>query len=287
MPSRQSPTIRRRRLGLTLRRLRDAAGVTIEQVATVLECSDSKVSRIETGQVGVSPRDVRDMLEFYGVSGDQLDLLVQLARDAREKNWWDQEHGKVRFATLVGFQDASSSMRTYQQYLIPGLLQTEDYARLILRETVDPEEFKRAVRFRMARQALLFEPDAPAIIVILDEAVFCRSMGGPEVMRGQLDYLSEMAQRPNVTLQVLPFAAGPHPAVDGGFEIITFPDPLDPDVVYIEHATSDIYLEDTVAVGKYISIFDRVQGKALSPEASVLFIAQGKGSLERYCLRGV
>jgi transcriptional regulator with XRE-family HTH domain len=276
VPSRQSPTVRRRRLGIELRRLREAAGLTIEDVAKVLDVSDSKISRIETASVGASWRDVRDILDVYRVTGPERDGLIQLARDARQKGWWHQAYGDLPIAALVGLEDAAATIRTYQPLLVPGLLQTEEYASFVLRAIFPdrPGEADRRTEFRMARQALLTQMDPPQFWAVLDEAVLRRHVGGRHILRRQLEHLRSMASRPNITVQVLPFESGEHAAMDGGFAIVEFPESVDPDFVYLEHTTSDLYIEEAQAVRRYSLLFDRLLERSLSEAATKRLLAR-------------
>ncbi|GGQ46098.1 helix-turn-helix domain-containing protein [Couchioplanes azureus] len=270
MNPRRSPTIRRRRLGAELRRYRDAAGVTIEVVADRLGCSPSKVSRIETGHTSATPRDVKDMLDIYGINGAESDELVQIAREARQKGWW-HPFSTVLTGAYVGLEAAAKSIRAYEQQVVPGLLQTDRYAIAMIRSARlgdTEQELEQRVRVRMARQALLIQDDPIDLWVVLDEAVLSRPVGGDEVMRDQLLRLAEMAELPNVTLQILPFAVGAHAGMDGTFAILDFPDAEDPNVVFAENATGGLFLEKTDELRKYNSIFDTIQATALSPEES-------------------
>ncbi len=271
---RRSPTVRRRRLGIELRRLRDDAGLTIEQVAGALECSDSKISRIETGQVGATPRDVRDMLQLYGVAGQRRDALLQSAREARQRDWW-QAYSDTLIVPLVGMEAAASSIRVYETLLVPGLFQTRQYAGTVIRTVrpdLRPEEVERWVEFRMARQSLLARDRPPALSAVLDEALLRRPVGGPAAMDEQLHHLARVAALPTVTLQVLPFAAGHHAGMSGAFTIFSFPEPDDPDVVYLEHTKSDLYLESEEEVRRYASAFDQLRAMALPPDDSVALV---------------
>jgi transcriptional regulator with XRE-family HTH domain len=272
----RSPTVRRRRLGAELRRLRESVGLTIEQVAQQLECSDSKISRIETGQVGATPRDVRDMLDIYGAMDQQRDGLVQLAREARQRGWWDRAYGDLPITALVDLENAAAFVRTYLGLLMPGLLQTEEYARTVLKAAypdMADSEVDRRVELRLMRQSRLTRDDPLTLRVILDEGVLHRLVGGRQVMRQQLERLVEASELPNVSLQVLPFNAGAHPAMDGDFTIVGFPEPTDPDVVYLEHSLSDLYLEDVTAIRRYSLLFDALSSMALSPKESVATLA--------------
>ena len=268
--------MRRRRLGAELRRLREAAGITIETVAQTLECSDSKISRIETGQVGATTRDVRDMLTLYGISDQRRDELVKLAREAREKGWW-REFGDVPGSSYASFDAAASSVHIYQALLVPGLLQTAGYARAVI-GAVTPEmpseEIERKVAFRMARQReRLAKVEPPALWVLLDEAVLHRPAGGRGVMREQFDRLVEVSAQPTVTLQVVPFAEGVHAGMDGAFTIFGFPHPDDPDVVYLEHPTRESVIETAEEVARYRQLFERLCKVALPPGDSTARLA--------------
>ena len=273
MAAEHSPTVRRRRLALELRRLREAARLTCEEVAEHLECSTSKVSRIETGRVSVSPRDVRDMLDLYGVSAQQGASLVQLARDSRQKGWWHAYSDTIQpqFATYIGLESAASEIRIYEVTLIPGLLQTEEYARTVIAAgTVggDHDGTERNVALRMARQPLLTGDDPPRLWAVLDEAALRRTVGGAGLMRLQLDHLLDLARLPNVAIQVIPFGAGAHPAMGRPFVILAFPERADPDVVYLEDLTSALYVEDVDEVDRYNMFFNHLRATALSFEDS-------------------
>lgn len=270
MNPRRSPTIRRRRLGAELRRYRDAAGVTIDVVADRLGCSPSKVSRIETGHTSATPRDVKDMLDIYGIDGVASEELVQIAREARQKGWW-HPFSTVLTGAYVGLEAAAKTIRAYEQQVIPGLLQTDKYAIAMIRAARlgdSDQEIEQRVRVRMARQALLIQDDPIDLWVVLDEAVVSRPVGGDGVMREQLRRLAEMADLPNVTLQILPFAAGAHAGMDGTFSILDFPDAEDPDVVFVENATGGLFLEKADELRKYNIIFESLQASALSREES-------------------
>jgi transcriptional regulator with XRE-family HTH domain len=266
-----SPTVRRRRLAAELRRLRERAQLTIEDVAEKLECSSSKISRIETGHVGVNPRDARELLRLYGVADDQREALVQLSREARKKGWW-HAYNEVFTGAFVGLEAEASSLRAYQALLVPGLLQTQDYMRAVIRAArpgATAAEVDKRVKARLARQQLLTDVDPPQYWTVVDEAVLCRSVGGPDVMHAQLNWLAERATLPHVTIQVLPFAAGAHAGMEGPFLILGFPEPADPDVVYVDNTTTGIYFEDPAEVLRYTLMFDHLRAAALSPDDSL------------------
>ena len=276
MTERRSPTIRRRRLGAELRRRREHAGITIETVAEQLECSASKVSRIETGHTSATPRDVRDMLRIYDVVGPESDELVQIAREARQKGWW-HPYSTVLTGAYVGLEAAAGSIRAYEQQVVPGLLQTEEYARAMIRAArpdFTAAQVDQRVRVRLERQSLLNQDDPIEFWVVLDEAVVSRPVGGEAVMRDQLKRLVTTAELPNVTLQVLPFEVGAHAGMDGTFTILSFPEAGDPDVVYAENATGGLFLEKNDELQKYIYIFDHIRAAAIRPDESIAHIAE-------------
>ncbi|MFJ6672674.1 helix-turn-helix domain-containing protein [Actinosynnema sp. NPDC091369] len=276
MPRGSSPTLRKRRLVSELRRLREAADLTIEDVAGRLECSASKISRIETGRVGVTPRDVRDMLSAYGADRATLDELVQLARDARRRAWWD-EFGDIAPGRYVGFEADADRVRTYQGLMVPGLLQSEAYTRALIRAVLPdaaPAEVDRRVELRKARQALLVEDDPLSLHAVVDEAALRRLVGGREVMAEQLTRLNEVGELPNITLQVVPFEAGGHAAMDGPFVILSFPEQSDPAVVYIESPKGDVYWEQPSDVARYSDMFARLSADSLDPAASSALIGR-------------
>jgi transcriptional regulator with XRE-family HTH domain len=265
--ARRSPTVRRRRLGLELRALRDQASLTIEQVAKSLECSVSKVSRIETGHVRPTPRDVRDMLAMYDVGGERSEQLIQLARDARLTGWWeDFGDSAVRIAQLVGLETEAAEICEFQVLLVPGLLQTANYARAIfhaLAPELDNDEVEHRVKFRLARQELLGQQQPPRLEVVLDEAVLRRPVGGADVMREQVTYLVERAAQPNISVRVLPFDQGAHAWMAGSFTILRFEEALNPDVVYVEAEERDLYLDEPERIALYVESFRLLRKNAV------------------------
>jgi transcriptional regulator with XRE-family HTH domain len=275
MTSRHSPTVRGRRLGLELRRLRQAANLTIEAVADEMACSISKISRIETGHTGVTPRDVRRMLNLYDVDGDRAEDLVQVAREAKQKGWWHL-YGQVLTGAYVGLEASARSIRGYESQTLPGLFQTERYAREMIRAArhdIDSDEIERRVHVRMARQSLLNQEDPVRIWVVQDEAALCRVVGGTIVMREQFDHLCNLAERPTVTLQVLPFSAGAHAGMDGAFAILGYDTSPQEDLVFATNAAGGLFLEKPEELHRYGLIFDHLRAKALEPEESIAFLA--------------
>lgn len=280
MPENQSPTVRRRRLGVELRRLREAAGLHIEQVAKELECSNSKVSRIETGKGLPRLRDVRDMLDMYEVTDDaQREVLLTITREAQQKGWWTDYEDvlRPRFETYIGLEAEAASLRSYHTHLVHGLLQTEDYARAVIRAgrpADSPDDLERLVAVRMRRQELLTRDRPLELWAVIDEAVLRRPIGGRAVMRAQLQRLIEAAPLLNVTLQVLPFPQGAHAGLDGTFSVIEFPEQADTDVVYVDSGAGNIYLEKARDVRRYTLRFDHLRAAGLAPEESVAFISE-------------
>jgi transcriptional regulator with XRE-family HTH domain len=263
-------TVPQRRLARVLRRLREDANLTIEQVAEKLDLSQSTVSRMETAQVGVRPNDLRPLLDLYGVGGAQRDELLKLARERRQQAWWNR-YKDLQSVALASLERGTSSILQWSALLVPGLLQTEAYTRAILGDRL-PErspDIERRVEFRLKRQELLSDPQAPQFRVILDEAILKRPIGGPSLMWRQLQHLVDEASKPNITLQVLPFGAGMHGGLDGEFTILQYPDPADPDVVYLETAAGQRYDESGDVARRYNLIFDRLREAALKPEESV------------------
>jgi transcriptional regulator with XRE-family HTH domain len=279
MSDAQSPTVRRRRLGMELRRLREASGLMIEDVAKHLECSMSRVSRIETGKSVARIRDVRDMLDLYEVGDEaQREQLLTLAKDAQQRGWWTEYESVLSAGldTYVGLEASAASLRTFQTHLVPGLLQTEEYARALIkvgRPTESPANIDRMISLRQRRQAMLADAGTLELWAVLDEAVLRRPIGGVTVMRAQLARLLEADELPSVTIQVLPFARGAHPGLGGAFTIIGFPDPTDLDVVYVDSPAGNIFLEKDRDVRRHTTWFDHLRAAALPPDESTDFIA--------------
>jgi transcriptional regulator with XRE-family HTH domain len=277
VPVVQSPTVRRRRLGQELRQLREAAGLTIEEVAKRLEVSPAKISRIETGRVGVRPRDVSDLLVQYDIQGTHRDNLLTLTREARQQGWWHSYSDVLsdKIEVWAELEIEAKTIRVYEVQLIPGLLQTSEYARAVLRahyrSEQSTEQIEQRVKFRMARQQLAIEQNNTPIWAVLDEAVLRRQMGPPETMQSQYRRLLEFSEEYNITIQVLPFDAAVYSGVPVGFWIMQLSEP-DPQVVVIEHRGGVLYLERPDEVGAYIDVFDRIRATAKGPEESISFI---------------
>lgn len=276
MTTRASPTVRRRRLGIELRRLREQSGITIETVADRSGFSSSKVSRIETGHIGASPRDVREMLAIYGVHGTDADDLVQVARDARGKGWWHL-YGPILTGAFVGLEAEATAIKAYEAQLVPGLLQTPMYAEQVIRAAkrdIGAEELARRVELRMKRQSLLIQDEPLELWIMLDEAAVHRVVGSAATMRDQLRHLVSTMGLPNVTVQVLPFSAGAHAGMDGNFTVLEYADAPELDVVFAENAAGGLFLEKEDEIRRYREIFGDLRSSALSPGASAELLAE-------------
>ncbi|MET7810564.1 helix-turn-helix transcriptional regulator [Streptomyces sp. NPDC005395] len=276
------PVVRRRKLGAELRALRTSAGITSGEAARLVGWHQSKVSRIETGTSGAKPADVRLLLDVYGVDDEQLrGLLVMLARSedaAGRYHWWHAYRGVLppTYRDFISLESQASAMRTLETTVVPGLLQTPEYARAVTRAAVEglPEErLDTLVEVRLARQDVLRAQPPLTLSAVLDEAVLRREVGGPEVMARQLARLVEAARLPHVRLQVLPFAAGAHIGVTGPFVIFSFSSTSDLDVVVLDHLTSSLHLERKEDLEAYTEAFNALLIHALSPEDSLDFIA--------------
>lgn len=277
MPEVRSPTLRRRELGARLRSLRLNQGLTVEQVAEQLLCSPSKVSRMETGQRGATLRDVRDLCRIYGVTDQaQITHLMDLSREGKQQAWW-QSHELDYFATYVGLEAAATSLCYYQSSIVPGLLQTVDYARAMykggLPAEFTPERSDELIKVRLRRQQVLTREQPLQLLTVFDEAVLRRVVGGTEVMSAQLQRLIEAANMPNVTLQVIPYNAGAHPAMDNMFNILEFGD-VAPSVVYVEGLMGWLYIEREHEVARYQQIFDYLCTIALDPQETIDFMSE-------------
>lgn len=273
------PTVRRRRLGSELRRLREARSIKLEEVAERLGLAPSTLSRIETGKAPTRSAYLSSMLEFYGVTDPaQRQMLTEMAREGHRKGWWAvwEDVLPTGFNIYVGLEAEAASLRVYEAQVVHGLLQTEDYARAVMstcRRRETPEEIDRLVSLRMQRQDVLYRADPLELWIILDEAVVRRSMGPPDVMRDQLFKLCEASQLPNVTLQVLEFSSGLHPALNGPFVIIEFPERFDPDVVFWEGIGGQGYVEEREReVKARTEAFDLLRATALPPSDSAELI---------------
>ncbi|WP_416982642.1 helix-turn-helix domain-containing protein [Streptomyces sp. T028] len=272
MTSNVNPTVRRRRLGQELRRLREEKGMTAEQVAERLLVSQSKISRLENGRRSISQRDVRDLCGVYEVEDQRMvESLMEMAKDSRQQGWW-HAFGDIPYSVYIGLETDAESLRVYEPQTVTGLLQTRAYAEAIIRGALPerPEaEVDKRVQVRLRRQERITTGDGPLRLwVVLDEAALRRVVGSRLVMREQLEYLAEMSRLPHVTVQVLPFEVGAHPGLNGQYTILEFADASDSSVVYIEGVTSDLYLEKAYDVQQYSVMYEHLRAQALNVEHS-------------------
>jgi transcriptional regulator with XRE-family HTH domain len=267
-----NPTVRRRRLGQELRRLRELKGMTAEEVAERLLVSQSKISRLENGRRSISQRDVRDLCGVYEVEDHRIvDSLMQMAKDSRQQGWW-HSFGDIPYSVYIGLETDAASLRVYDPQVVPGLLQTRQYAEALiagaLPETAQADIDKR-VQVRMRRQERISAAENPLRLwTVLDEAALRRIVGNRTLMRDQLEHLVEQSRLPHVTVQVIPFDMGAHPGLNGQYAILEFPDAADSSVVYIEGVTSDLYLEKANDVQKYSVMYEHLRAQALNVEQS-------------------
>jgi transcriptional regulator with XRE-family HTH domain len=272
--ARSGPTVLRIALGTQLRRLREASNLTTAQAAEAIRATHSKISRLERGRTPARQRDVADLLSLYGVTDEaEREQLLVLTRQASAPGWWQQYSDILpRWLELyIGLERAASVIRTYEVQFVHGLMQTEDYARaviLISNAHLPAEEIDRRVSLRMQRQQLLTQPGAPELWAVLDEAALRRPPGGPRVMHAQLEHLMQLTDLPNVTLQIVPFRAGPPAAAVGAFTILRFPEPDLPDLVYLEQLSSALYLDQPDDVTGYLAVMNRLCVQAETGAAS-------------------
>ncbi|MDT3398465.1 helix-turn-helix transcriptional regulator [Streptomyces sp. B1866] len=277
MTSTVGPTVRRRRLGQELRRLRQEKGMTAEQVAEELMVSQSKISRLENGRRSISARDVRDLCRAYGVEDKALvESLMQMAKDSRQQGWWNA-FADVPYSVYIGFETDAASLRVYEPQVLPGLLQTPEYADAVIRGALPEapaDQIDQRVQVRMKRQERVTDPLSPLRLwAVVDEAAMRRVVGGHRVMSEQLEYLVHMSREPHVIVQALPFDMGSHPGMSGQFAILEFSDESDTSVVYLEGVTSDLYLEKLSDVQSYSMMYEHLRAQALNVEQSRQFIS--------------
>jgi len=272
---RGGPTVRRMLLGAQLRRLRTEAGISREDAGEAVRASAWKIHRLENGQVGYKERDVTDLLTRYGVADPvEIATFISMAREANMPGWWNPYSDVLPqwFRAYVDLEAAAAQIRTYEGQLVPGLLQTAEYMRTVMRGALlddTAEEVERRVVTRLTRQQLLTHDDGPRLWAVVDEAALRRPVGGSQVMRGQLERLTDATRLASVTLQVLPLTAGVHPAMTGAFSILRFADQELPDVVYVEHLTNALYLDKRGDVNQYLHVIDRISMRAAPPAKTV------------------
>ncbi|MFC9942448.1 helix-turn-helix domain-containing protein [Streptomyces pratensis] len=277
MPTNVNPTVRRRRLGQELRRLREIKGMTAEEVAERLLVSQSKISRLENGRRSISQRDVRDLCGVYEVQDHRVvDSLMQMAKDSRQQGWW-HAFGDIPYSVYIGLETDAESLRVYEPQVVPGLLQTRSYAEALINGALPeapPSDIEKRVNVRARRQDRVNAPEHPLRLwAVIDESALRRLVGGEQVMIEQLEHLIEQSQLPHVTVQVLPFEMGAHPGINGQYAILEFPDAADSSVVYIEGVTSDLYLEKANDVQRYSVMYEHLRAQALNVDQTRQFIS--------------
>ncbi len=272
MVANSNPTVRRRRLGAELRRLRQASGLKGSEAAKRLMVSQSKISHMENGNRAINPRDVRDLCALYGVTDQQvIDSLMQMARESGQQGWW-HAYGDVPQRVYIGLESDAASLHIYEPMVVPALLQTPAYAHAVIaRSAPQLTAVQTAARFRvlLRRQHRIFDPARRLRLwVVLDESVLGRVVGGPDVMREQLEHLNALGAEPHITVQLLPYTVGAHPGLSGQFSILRFADGPGGGVVCLERFTSDLFLEKPSDVQHYGVLYDHLQAEALDPDSS-------------------
>ncbi|MFC5744585.1 helix-turn-helix domain-containing protein [Actinomadura rugatobispora] len=279
MASRTSPTVRRRRLASEMRRLRKEAGKTREEAARFADIAPATVSRIEAATHAPKVADIMALCRFYGLDDERAEVLVTLARQSRQRGWWHQYSGSIPewFEVYVGLEEEAAEILTYESEAVPGLLQAEEYINsMLLADIQQPtkEEIDRQVSLRKKRQERLTSDDAPKLWAVLNEAVLRRTVGPPETMKEQLDHLIRLSRLNHINIVVLPYSAGAHPSMEGPCNVLRFPEPADPDVVYLQYRRGSIYLEDPSDVNAYVDLFDHLRSRALGPNESRILMEQ-------------
>lgn len=279
-----SPTARRRRLGIELRRLREREQLTLLQVAQRMKCSDAKISRIEAGKHSTHPRDVLGLLDIYGVADERTrEVLATLAKQSTQRGWWVTYGGAIPdwFEVYVGLESEATEIRTAETHLVPGLLQTEAYATALIRATqplAPAEELTRQVELRLARQRRLTEHGPVRLRVVLGEAVLRCRVGDGATMREQLGYLATLAERSNVELRVVRFTSPAYTAFGRPFVLLGFTEPTDPGLVYTEHRTGALYIDEPAQIASFALAFDHLVAAALSRKESARLLRETAAS---------
>jgi len=269
-----SPTVRQRELGLRLRELRTAKNLTVEMVAKELLCSPTKISRAETGVRRATLRDVRDLCRIYEVDPAESAELMELARDAYQPGWWTK-YDDLKINPLIGMEQSATAITSFCMYYIPGLLQSEDYARAIIKgiaPKIEEKILNSRVAARMERQKVLESPRLPRYRAVIDEAVLRRHVGGPDVMRDQLERILSLMRDDRITVQVIPYTVGAYGAQDSNFTYMEFGDSMLPDLVYVENLVTQLYMERPDEVGRYREAIDLLRDAALNPRDSAKLI---------------
>ncbi|GHB30325.1 helix-turn-helix domain-containing protein [Streptomyces chryseus] len=272
MAANNNPTVRRRRLGAELRRLRQASGLKGSEVAERLMVSQPKISHIENGNRAISPRDVRDLCAIYGVTDPQvINSLMRMARESGQQGWW-HAYKDIPQSVYIALETDATSLYTYESMVIPALLQTPAYADAVIGETIPQltaEQAATRLKVRLRRQHRIYDPVRPLRLwAVLDESALHRAVGSPDIMREQLEHLNALGTEPHITVRVLPYAAGAHPGMSGQFSILQFTDSPAADVVHLDRFTNDLYLDKPSDVQHYSMLYDHLQAQALAPYRS-------------------
>lgn len=274
-----SPTVRQRELGTRLRQLRNELGLTVEEVADKLLCSATKISRVETGARRPTLRDVRDLCSIYGVSELDTAELMDLARKAREQGWWNQ-YDDLKLDPYIGLEQEATSITCFSMYYVPALMQSEDYARAIIKgiaPKIEPRILQQRIEARLKRQQIFEQDNSPRYRVLMDEAVLRRRIGGASVMAAQLERILQFEQDGKATVQVIPFDVGAHAAQDSNFVLLEFDDPNPlPPVVFVEGLTNNFYHERKSDLDRYREAVEYLRDAALTPRDSVLRVADAR-----------
>jgi transcriptional regulator with XRE-family HTH domain len=273
------PTVRLRRLAAQLRQLREAAGLTQEDVAERTGKDRSTLYRLENAQQRPQRSTLIQLMDLYGVEPDKRAELLAVLRQAGELGWvrGHRSHLPEVYSDYISFESEASTISNYESLFIPGLLQTEDYTRAVIRGTLPhatEEQVENRVAARMERQAVLAKQNPARLWAIMDEAAVRRAVGGPEVMRRQLRRIAEAASQPNLTAQIIPYAAGAHPGMQGSFILLDFPDPADPSLIYMESLAGDLFLENSTDISRYIENFQHLRAAALRPDETIALLAE-------------
>ena len=276
-----SPTIRQRELGMRLREFRNAKGLTVEDVAKELLSSPSKISRAETGARRATLRDVRDLCQIYGVDAETSAELMKLAREARQTGWWTK-YDDLRITPLIGYEQAATAITCFGMYFVPALLQTEDYARAIIKRIapkIDEDILGQRVEARMMRQKLLYQPKPPKYRALIDEAMLHRQVGGPLVIKAQLEKMLSVMREDRAAVQVIPYEVGAYGAIDSNFQYLEFSDTMLPDLVFVEGLASHLYLDRSEDLERYREALDYLRDEALNPRDSAKKIEEIRETL--------
>ncbi len=271
-----SPTVRQRQLGMRLREFRLKRNLTVENVAKELMCSPSQISRIETGVRRASLRDVKDLTILYEITRATADDLMALAKGAREIGWW-AEYDDLKLDPYIGLEQEAASITCFSMFFVPALLQTEEYARAIIKNVVpqiDPTIHEQRIKARMRRQELFTREKPPRYHALLDEAVLRRPVGGPGVMAAQLEKIVQFNKDSRGTVQIIPFEAGLHGVADSNFVLLEFDAPWLHPVVFVEVLTTNLLQERDGEIARYREAIECLEGSALSPKATVEWVAR-------------